>query len=165
MSTDGRDHPEEHRRGERVVIGWSELVDFPEWGITGLPAKVDTGAQTSALHVENLEVLSPSSVCFEVVLDQRKHHRVWVRARILKWARVRSSSGHYTQRCFVLTRVCIAGVEKDIEISLVSRETMVFRMLIGRSALERDFIVDVSRHREPARRAKRRVKKRRTHED
>jgi hypothetical protein len=74
-------------------------------------------------------------------LERRQH----VRTRIVKVARVRSSTGQYTERCFVSTRIRIGTVEKEIEFSLVSRDKMLFRMLLGRKALERDFWVDVSR--------------------
>ena len=130
---------------EKTIIGWVEYADFPEWGISGVKAKVDTGARTSALHVENLEAIDHNHVAFDVVTGQRQRRHHHVRARVLKWARVRSSNGHYTERCFVRARIRVGELEKDIEISLVSREEMQFRMLIGRKALERDFLVDVSR--------------------
>ena len=60
---------------------------------------------------------------------------------------MRSSTGHYTVRCFVKTRIRLGPVEKEIELSLVSRERMLYRMLLGRRALARDFLVDVSRRR------------------
>ncbi len=132
----------------KIVIGWSEYLDFPDWHIEGLLAKVDTGARTSALHVEDLEVVGGNLVQFNVITG-RKHADSDVRviAPILKWARVRSSTGHYTERCFVRTTVRIGSVTKDIELSLVSRERMIYRMLLGRKALERDFLVDVARRR------------------
>ncbi len=136
------------KRLEKTIIGWSEYVDLPEWGVLGLHAKVDTGAQTSALHVEGLEELEDGWVRFTVILSRRnRHKRVEVTARVLKWGRVRSSTGHFTVRCFVRTRMRIGLVEKLIELSLVSREEMVYRMLLGRQALEKDFLVDVSRKR------------------
>ena len=46
-------------RGEPVLIGWTEFVDLPDWGVKRLRAKIDTGARTSALHVENIEELPP----------------------------------------------------------------------------------------------------------
>lgn len=131
---------------EKLVVGRTEFIDFPEWGIFGLHAKVDTGARTSALHVEDLIRLPDNEVLFHVVVSQKpKPKTVAVRARILKWAKVRASSGHYTVRCFVSTRAKIGPLEKEIEISLDSREKMAYRMLLGRKALEKDFIVDVSK--------------------
>lgn len=131
---------------EKVLIGWVEHVDFPEWEIKGLRAKIDTGARTSALHVEKLEKLPNNQLRFEVVLSRENpKKRVRVCAPLLKTARVRSSTGHFTLRYFVKTRVRIGPVSKEIEFSLVSRETMLFRMLLGRRALEKDFLIDVSK--------------------
>jgi hypothetical protein len=132
----------------KTVIGCSEYVQFPEWDIDTVQAKVDTGARTSALHVEDIERLGNGRVRFHVMVGRRPpFRRVEVTAPVVKVARVRSSTGHYTVRVFVRTRVRIGPVEKDIEISLVSREEMMYRMLLGRRALERDFLVDVSRRR------------------
>lgn len=138
--------PSVSRKAGKTLLGWSEYVDFPDWGIKRMRAKIDTGARTSALHVENLDLIDPDTVRFQVILSRRhSHRRLWITTRVQKWARVRSSTGHYTTRCFVFARVRIGSVEKQIEVSLVSREEMVFRMLIGRKALEKDFLVDVSR--------------------
>jgi hypothetical protein len=137
-----REHP------PKTVIGWSEYVALPEWGIERLPAKVDTGARTSSLHVENLQLVDNRHVRFEVILSRKhSHKRVHVTAEVLKWGRVRSSTGHYHTRCFVRTRIRIGPVEKTIELSLASRERMLYRMLLGREALEKDFLVDVSKRR------------------
>lgn len=130
---------------KKTVIGWSEFVTFPDWHIHDLKAKVDTGARTSALHVEELESVGDGEVEFYVVLKKTgAKRRKKVRAKVVKWAKVRSSTGDYRKRCFVKTRIKVGPVEKDIEVSLVCREKMVFRMLLGRKALERDFLVDVS---------------------
>jgi len=140
------DHNLSPQPPRKIVIGWAEYVDFVDWGIEGVRAKVDTGARTSALHVENLQILKEKQARFQVILSRtRVHRRVWVTAPVSKWARVRSSTGHFTVRCFVWTRVRLGPITKQIEISLISREDMAFRMLLGRQALEKDFIVDVSR--------------------
>jgi hypothetical protein len=135
------------KTSEKTVIGWSEYLDFPDWGIKSLQAKVDTGAKTSALHVENLKELDDGKrVSFLVVLSRKhKDRRKRVTADVLKRGRVRSSTGVYRTRIFVRTRIRIGDVEKQIDITLVSRERMIFRMLLGRRALEHDFLVDVSR--------------------
>lgn len=144
---------------EKLVIGWSEYIDFPEWEIRGLKAKIDTGARTSALHVEDLETLPGNRVRFKVILHRKFNDRhVPVTARVSKWTKVRSSTGVYSRRPFIKTRIRIGSVEKEIEVSLVSREKMLFRMLLGRKALERDFLVDVSKRsavsKKPARKRK-----------
>ncbi len=130
----------------KLIIGWSERIALPDWGIEGVRAKVDTGARSCALHVENLRHAGRGWVTFEVVIRQRKQNRIKrVRARAVKWARVRSSTGDYAERCFVKTTMRLGPVEKEIELSLVSRGEMLFSMLIGRKALEHDFVVDVTR--------------------
>jgi hypothetical protein len=130
----------------KQTIGWAERIACPEWGIEALEAKVDTGAASSALHVEDLRFFKNGRCEFRIVVDlAQPDNSVVVRAPVLKRARVRSSNGEYTRRCFVLARVQIGPVLKEIELSLVSREKMLFRMLLGRKALEHDFVVDVSR--------------------
>lgn len=137
-------------------MGWNEYVDLPDWGISGLRAKMDSGARTSALHVENIHELSGGRVRFDVILDRRKsHRRVHVDARVRRRARVRSSTGHYTTRIFVTTRLRLGPVERDVEISLVDREKMIFRMLLGRSALE-GLLIDVQHRALVSKRPKRR---------
>lgn len=130
--------------GGPVLIGWNEYVDLPDWGVRGLRAKVDTGARSSALHVEHIRELPRGRVRFDVILDRRKsHRRVHVETRIRRRARVRSSTGQYTQRIFVATRLVLGPVEREIEVSLVDRGPMIFRMLLGRTALAGAFWIDV----------------------
>ncbi|MFT4590421.1 MAG: hypothetical protein ACI9VS_003471 [Candidatus Binatia bacterium] len=130
----------------KPIIGWTEYIDFPQWEIVGLEAKVDTGARTSAIHVENLEAISHDRVRFEIMTGRKRpFRRKSVESKILKWARVRSSTGVYTERCFVRAQVKIGPIVKNIEVSLVCRGTMQFRMLLGRTAIEHDFLVDVSK--------------------
>ena len=120
----------------RIVIGWNEYVDLPDWDIRGLRAKVDTGARSSALHVENVEELSRDRVRFDVVLHREKSdRRVHVTTKIVRRGRVRSSTGHWEKRLFVTGRVRIGPLEREVELSLVDREKMIFRMLLGRKAL------------------------------
>jgi len=154
-------------------IGWREWVELPELGISKIKVKVDTGARNSALDVENVEELPRDRVRFDLVL-QRHPARAGVRAAragvraaqggvrstrveapVARRGRVRSSSGHATTRLFVRTPVRIGPVEREVEVSLVDRERMGFRMLLGRSAL-RGLLVDASRRDLLARRRDRR---------
>lgn len=146
------------------TIGWAEYIDYPEWGIDGVKAKVDTGARSSALHVEDLEELDAHHVAFDVIYSRTApHKRKRVTAKVVKWAPVRSSTGHYQRRCFVRTTIKIGDCEREIELSLVSREKMLFRMLLGRKALEGRFVVDVSRRNLLSKSPRRRAREAGTH--
>lgn len=132
-------------RPKRPLIGWREFVSFPAWGVEGIEAKIDTGAQTSAIHVEDVKVLHDDRVRFHLVISRRKPFRhVLVRAPLVRVTRVRSSTGHVQERHVVLADVSIGPVRKRIEVSLVARDKMLCRMLLGRSALE-DFLIDANR--------------------
>lgn len=127
----------------KTLIGWNELVDLPAWNVKRLRAKVDTGARSSALHVADLQLLPDNRLAFTVVLDRKKaHRRRHVVAPITRVGRVRSSTGKYTRRYFVKTILRLGGIEKTIELSLVDREEMLFRMLLGRTALTGEFLID-----------------------
>ena len=131
-------------RKPRAIIGFVEYVDLPEWQIARLRAKVDTGARSSALHVENIRELGEHAVQFDVRLHRRKpERRVTITAPVSRRARVRPSTGVAEWRIFVSTLVRIGTTEQRIELSLVDRQQMIFRMLLGRSALEEQFLVDV----------------------
>ena len=133
-------------RRKKVTIGRSEYIDLPDWGIYGVLAKVDTGARTSALHVEDIIPMEDGRVLFHVILDRHQPaNRLEVCAHVIKRARVRSSSGHFSVRWFVKTKARIGPIEKGIEISLDRRDKMAYRMLLGRRALQKDFLVDVSK--------------------
>lgn len=139
-----------------LVVGWVELVDIPEWKVRRLPAKMDTGARTSALHVENIEELGHGRVRFDVCLHRQKlDRRVSVETRIVRRGVVRASSGVSEQRIFVRAVFQIGSHAAPIEMSLVKREHMLFRMLIGRSALSHHFLVDVSKRYLVSKRVKR----------
>ncbi len=131
---------------EPLVIGVTEYVDIPEWRISRLRAKIDTGARTSSLHVENIRELGTGRVRFDVRLSRsQSDRRVTVEARVARRGHVRPSNGELEARIFVAVRVRIGPVEREIELSLVDRGRMIFRMLIGRRALAHAFLVDPAR--------------------
>ncbi len=133
-------------RPELRIIGAAESVDFPDWGVRGLRARVDTGARTSALHVENVRLLAGSRVRFDVRLRRNDPSaRVTVETKVSRRAPVRSSTGQTEPRLFVRAHVRLGGREQLIEVGLVDRRHMLYRMLLGRSALERRYLVDVTK--------------------
>jgi hypothetical protein len=136
-----------------VVVGWSERVDLPDWGVTRLKAKIDTGARTSAVHVENIRELRGQRIAFDVVTGVSRDTWVRVVTRTSRRSAVRSSNGQEASRYFVKTQMVLGGISREIELSLVDRADMRFRMLIGRTALAGSFLVDAA-HRSITRRRK-----------
>lgn len=130
---------------DKKVIGWKETVDLPDWGIEHIVCKSDTGARRSALDVSHVVALPGGKVQFDIVFDRKDRSTTrTVVADIAHQTHVRSSNGQRHERYFVRTRLSLAGVTKEVEFSLVSRERMVCRILLGRKALEEDFLVDSS---------------------
>lgn len=131
------------------IIGWREWVGMPDLGLDAVHAKIDTGATTSALHGEVLEVFSRDGielVRFSIMLGTRsKQATLEAEAELMEYRRVKSSSGHYTQRPVVLTHVSLGGLVWPIELTLANRETMGMPMLLGRQSLKHRFLVDPGR--------------------
>lgn len=130
----------------RPIIGWREFVALPDWGIDRVRVKTDTGARTSAIHVADYQELEDGTARFDVVISERpKRRTIHVRAPLVREAVVKPSSGKRQHRPVVKTTLRLGGVQKQIEITLVCRKGMLCRMLLGRTALEDDFVVDASK--------------------
>lgn len=129
-----------------VVIGWREQLCLPELGISQIKAKIDTGARSSALHafdVETFKVDEKMMVRFKVHPYQRDTQRtVMAQAPLLEQRQVRSSSGQAQLRPVIKTMVELNGERWPIELTLTNRDVMGFRMLLGRQAVRRRFLVD-----------------------
>lgn len=127
------------------VIGWKESVDLPEWGIRHITVKVDTGARRSAIDVNNIKELGNGKIQFDIAVDRKNRHLTkTIVTNILHNTHVRSSNGEQSERYFVETLVVIGEQTRKIELSLISRHQMTYRMLLGRKALEGMFVVDPS---------------------
>ncbi len=130
----------------RRHIGWREYVGLPELKVKGIKVKVDTGAATSALHAEDIFIFNEDGkkkVIFTIYPQQgNKTKKVHAEAELIEMRSVRSSTGHVTERPVIRTTIKI-GIEElyDIDITLVNRDIMGFRMLLGRKALKKKFLV------------------------
>jgi hypothetical protein len=128
-----------------VTIGWLEHVEFPEWGVEKLIAKIDTGARTSSIHAENITEREDGQIEFDVVTRIGAQDRwVHVTCPYIRKTNVRSSSGRAQIRYVVRTTLAIGGIKKIVEITLSSRKKMLRRVLVGRTTLTGTFVVDVS---------------------
>lgn len=126
-----------------MIIGWREWVEFPEWSLR-LKAKADTGAKSSAIDCAEITELPGNRVRFTVRLDRKDKKLITLEQDIKLRKRVRSSTGHPTDRIFVETTMLLAGFQKNIIVSLVCRKRMIHRLLLGREALGADFYVNSS---------------------
>ena len=137
------------RKNELMTLGWREWVDLPELGLTSIKAKVDTGARTSALHafeVRQFDVEGRCKVEFRMHPRQKDNETVVVcRADVIDERVVRDSGGHAEKRWVIETPVTIGGETWPIEITLTARDDMLFRMLLGRTAIRKRAVVDPAR--------------------
>ncbi len=130
----------------KLRIGWREWVALPEVGIPAIKAKIDTGARTSALHtfdLETFEVAGQRKVRFRVHPLQKRTdiERVCI-ADVIDERVVSDSGGHREKRLVIRTPVRLGTLEWPIEITLTDRDTMLFRMLLGRTAMHERLVVD-----------------------
>lgn len=131
---------------ELDFVGWRESVSLPAFKLIDLKAKIDTGAKTSALHAEDIEFVSVKGkkfVRFKVPTEDGK--RKTITSRFIEEREIKSSTGQKTIRPVVRTKIKMGKSEFEIEITLINRDLMGFKMLIGREALNGRFLINPAR--------------------
>ena len=138
---------------EKVVVGWLEKAYLPAYDFA-LRAKMDTGAKNSSIHAADMEYIAVegkpprSHIRFRIV-DTKGESRV-IEAEVAREVRIKRPSleaeAPVTEaRLEIELEVCLAGITKRIRVNLTDREGMNYHMILGRTALENHFLVDVSR--------------------
>lgn len=127
-------------KDKKSSLGWREWVFLPQLSPIKINAKIDTGASTSALHAEEISFFTRKGVKmvkFRIFPHQRSRlDSAWVEAVYVEKRRIRSSVGHETLRPVIRTKIAIGDELFEAEVTLVNREMMGFRMLLGRAALK-----------------------------
>ena len=148
--TPGKGGPGKSRsRQPKPVIGWREWVRFPDLGVDAIKAKVDTGARTSSLHafdLQQFEVDGQPRVRFVIHPEQDSSEQaIPVDVPLVARRHVRDSGGRAELRPVVEVTVELHGQRWPMELTLTRRDAMGFRMLLGRQAIRRRFVVDPGR--------------------
>ncbi|MCW8853594.1 MAG: ATP-dependent zinc protease [Gammaproteobacteria bacterium] len=131
---------------ELITVGWREWVYLPDLHINKIKAKIDTGARTSCLHAFDIKPYNEEGIekvrflihpiqkntdivseCDAVVIDKRM---------------VSDSGGHKEERYVISTQLVMGDQQWEIEMTLTSRDNMMFRMLLGRTAMSQRIIVN-----------------------
>ncbi|MDG9669556.1 RimK/LysX family protein [Hahella sp. CR1] len=124
---------------EQLVVGWREWLALPELGISRIKAKVDTGARTSALHafeLESYESPTGTRVRFAIHPVQGDSEKVIeCDAAVIDQRMVSDSGGHREMRFVISTLLQVGGHAWPVEMTLTNRDSMRFRMLLGRTAM------------------------------
>ena len=149
MSSDSGDHSsvraKREMQGKPLTIGWREWVGLPGLGIGAIRAKIDTGARTSTLHADRVvpfEKEGGEFVRFRVRPEKRPRREVECVAPLIDRRGIRDSGGRVEVRYVIATRLSIGNRSWPIELTLTNRDSMSFRMLVGRAAIRGRYRVD-----------------------
>ena len=132
----------------RLIVGSEEWCSFPDLGLPAIKARVDSGAKTSSIHAFNVQKFRRQGetwVSFEVHPVQN-NRRIVVRCErpVVDKRIVKSSSGISETRYVILATLKIGDEAWEIELTLANRDSMGFRMLLGREAMSGRMLVDPS---------------------
>ena len=139
----------EDMASELLIVGWREWVKLSDLKLQNIKAKVDTGARTSCLHAFSIRPFmqdGQQKVEFQIHPKQRNNELVQTcTANVIDQRIVTDSGGHKEERWVIETMLNIGTHAWPIEVTLSSRDNMMFRMLIGRTALRGRAVVDSGR--------------------
>lgn len=135
---------------KKLVIGSLEKCDLPQLGIEELHIRVDTGAKTSSLHVDNIEEFTKDDalwIAFDIHPDVYDIDEVIrKKAKVVDIKKVKSSTATKQRRYVIHTKITMANKSWTIRLTLTDRSKMTYRMLLGREAMKGRFVVDPECH-------------------
>ncbi|WP_027723237.1 ATP-dependent zinc protease family protein [Maridesulfovibrio zosterae] len=133
----------------RTVIGWREWAFFPELNIPAIKFKTDTGARTSCLHSFEHKLFKRNGeqwIKFGIhPAPKRTDIAIFCEAPVIDIRSITNSGGTSEERPVICTPINLGNMTWNIELTLTDRDSMKFRMLLGRKAMENRLIVDPSK--------------------
>ena len=130
---------------EKRIIGKKELISIIDLELYNLDAKVDTGADSNALHCDDIYVDDNNIVHFKLLDEVHEaYHGKHMKMPLHEMRKIRSSNGKLQKRPSIKVKVEFFGKEYETVVSLTDRSDMKYPMLIGRKFLDGKFLVDVS---------------------
>ena len=128
------------------MLGWREWLALPELNIRRIKAKIDTGARTSALHAFFVDPYLKGSqhwIMFGIHPDQHNLDIiVECHAPVKDRRLVSDSGGHINRRYVIETQMILGHSVITAEMTLTNRDSMKFRMLLGRTAIQNNFLIN-----------------------
>jgi ribosomal protein S6--L-glutamate ligase len=135
-------------QSDKILIGWKEYCSLPDLNIKKIIAKVDTGADTSALHALNIKPFTDRGephVQFEVYPIRFNNTFMQVcSAPVVDYRVIRSSNGLHEKRFVIATRLILGEQEYLTQLTLSNRSFLNYRMLLGKGFLNGNVIIDTS---------------------
>ena len=137
------------KRSKKKIIGRREMVAFPDFELYDIEAKIDTGAYTSSVHCKDITHYQKDGSDYVTFILLDDNHPLFA-DRPLHWplhstTMVKNSFGQTEERCVIKTKIQFYGELYDVELSLADRSAMDYPVLLGRKAIRKRFIVDVSK--------------------
>jgi hypothetical protein len=128
----------------KILIGRTDIVDFPKLGLFDIDIKVDSGAYTSSIHCHHIELENNVLKCQFLDPKHQNFHQKTLIFNDFKQKKVKSSNGITENRYLIKTEILIFNEIRSIELTLTERGSMRFPVLLGRKFLSRKFIIDTS---------------------
>lgn len=168
MASSSTSKAEKKKAPAKKKIGWREWARLPELKIDRIKAKIDSGARTSALHAFKVTPFTKDGGAyvrfFVHPVQRRRNPEIACVARVIDQRRITDSGGKSEERYVIRTILKLGKSSWPIELTLSNRDSMGFRLLIGRQAIRRRYVVDPGRsfvtRKKPRLKARSRVKSR-----
>lgn len=126
---------------QKLILGRKDKVDFPLLNLFNIDAKIDSGADTSALHCDKIQLINKHGIYW---VKFRFNHKKEFSLPIFAIRKIKNSSGKSEKRFIIKTKIRLFNKRYPVELSLSDRSRMEYPVLLGRKLLLGRFLVDVS---------------------